>query len=119
MFAIQQPESRYPPPKDLELHRRIEERVRALPGVDAVTLSEVAYISDSMESSNFLPEGEKQDPEKEQSASNNAVGAGFFKTMGIPILAGRDFKANDTANSPKVGILTRLPLFAGSKKASP
>ena len=69
-------------------------------------LSEVAYISDSMESSNFLPEGEKQDPEKEQSASNNAVGAGFFKTMGIPILAGRDFKANDTANSPKVGILS-------------
>lgn len=106
LFAIQQPESRYPPPKDLELHRRIEERVRALPGVDAVTLSEVAYISDSMESSNFLPEGEKQDPEKEQSASNNAVGAGFFKTMGIPILAGRDFKANDTANSPKVGILS-------------
>jgi hypothetical protein len=26
--------------------------------------------------------------------------------MGIPILAGRDFKANDTANSPKVGILS-------------
>ena len=106
LFAIQQPESRYPSPKDLDLHRRIEERVRALPGVDAVTLSEVAYISDSMESSNFLPEGEKQDPDKEQSASNNAVGAGFFKTMGIPMLAGRDFNANDTANSPKVGILS-------------
>jgi predicted permease len=106
LFAIQQPESRYPPPNDLELHRRIEERLRALPSVDAVTLSEVAYISDSMESSNFLPEGEKMDPDKEQSALNNAVGAGFFHTMGIPILAGRDFNANDTANSPKVGILS-------------
>jgi predicted permease len=106
LFAIQQPESRYPAPKDLDLHRRIEERVRALPGVDAVTLSEVAYISDSMESSNFLPEGEKQDPDKEQSASNNSVGAGFFRTMGIPILAGRDFNTNDTVNSPKVGILS-------------
>jgi predicted permease len=106
IFAIQQPESRYPPPKDLELHRRIEERLRALPGVDAVTLSEVAYISNEMENANFLPEGEKLDPEKEQSAWNNSVGSGFFRTMGIPILAGRDFNDGDTAHSPKVGILS-------------
>jgi predicted permease len=106
LFAIQQPELRYPPPKDLDLHRRIEERVRALPGVDAVTLSEVAYISDSMENANFLPEGEKLDPEKEQSAWNNAVGSSFFQTMGIPILAGRAFNASDTGNSPRVGILS-------------
>ncbi len=106
LFAIQQPESRYPAPKDLELHRRIEERLRALPGVEAVTLSEVAYISDSMENANFLPEGEKMDPDKEQSAWNNAVGSGFFHTMGIPILAGRDFNEGDTAKSPKVGILS-------------
>jgi predicted permease len=55
LFAIRQPEARYPPPTDLDLHRRIEERLRALPGLDAVTLSEVAYISDSMENANFLP----------------------------------------------------------------
>ncbi|HEY1677143.1 MAG TPA: ABC transporter permease [Candidatus Sulfotelmatobacter sp.] len=106
IFAVQQPESRYPPPKDLQLHHQIEERLRALPGVEAVTLSEVAYISDSMESTNFLPEGQTPDPEKEQSASNNAVGAGFFHTMGIPILAGRDFNESDTASATKVGILS-------------
>jgi predicted permease len=106
LFAIQQPESRYPAPKDLELHRRIEERLRSLPGVDAVTLSEVAYISDSMENTNFLPEGVKEDPEKEQSAWNNAVGAGFFHAMGMPILAGREFNDRDTASAPKVGILS-------------
>ena len=43
---------------------------------------------------------------KDQSAWNNAVGAGFFRTMGIPILAGRDFNANDVAAAPKVGILS-------------
>jgi predicted permease len=106
LFAIQQPESRYPAPKDLQLHQQIEERLRMLPGVQNVTLSEVAYISDSMENANFLPEGEIQDPEKDQSAWNNAVGAGFFHTMGIPILAGRDFNENDTASAPKVGILS-------------
>jgi predicted permease len=106
IFAIVQPGSRYPAPNDLDLHRRIEERLRALPGVDALTLSEVAYISDSMENTNFLPEGERIDPGKDQSAWNNAVGAGFFRTMGIPILVGRDFNAFDVAAAPKVGILS-------------
>jgi predicted permease len=106
LFAVQQPELRYPPPKDLQLHHQIEERLRALPGVQNVTLSEVAYISDSMENANFLPEGETPNGERDQSAWNNAVGSGFFHTMGIPILAGRDFNENDTANAPKVGILS-------------
>jgi predicted permease len=106
LFAIQQPESRYPAPKDLQLHHQIEERLRALPGVQNVTLSEVGYISDGMENSNFLPEGETPDPDKDQSAWNNAVGSGFFHTMSIPILAGRDFNESDTASAPKVGILS-------------
>jgi predicted permease len=102
IFAIQQPESRYPPPKDLQLHHQIEERLRALPGVENVTLSEVGYISDSMENTPFLPEGQIQDPEKDQSAWNNAVSPSFFHTMGIPIMAGRDFNEDDTASAPKV-----------------
>jgi predicted permease len=106
IFAIAQPGARYPPPSDLDLHHRIQERLKVLPGVDAVTLSEVAYISGSMENTNFLPEGERIEPGKDQSAWNNAVGAGFFHTMGIPILAGRDFNANDVAMSPKVGIIS-------------
>src|SRR5215472_6904918 len=106
IFEIQQPESRYPAPKDLQLHHQIEDRLRALPGVENVTLSEVGYISDSMENTPFLPEGQTEDPEKDQSAWNNAVGASFFQTMGIPILAGRDFNENDTASAPKVGILS-------------
>lgn len=106
LFAIQQPESRYPAPKDLQLHHLVEERLRALPGVESVTVSEVGYISDSMENANFLPEGETPDPNKAQTAWNNAVGSGFFHTMGIPILAGRDFNENDTRSAPKVGILS-------------
>src|SRR5215472_4705898 len=115
IFEIQQPESRYPAPKDLQLHHQIEDRLRALPGVENVTLSEVGYISDSMENTPFLPEGQTEDPEKDQSAWNNSVGHSFFQTMGIPILAGRDFNENDTASAPKVGILSE----SLAKKAFP
>ena len=106
IFEAQQPNSRYPSPKDLQLHHQIEQRLRALPGVENVTLSEVGYISDSMENTPFLPEGQTMDSEKDQSAWNNAVGSSFFQTMGIPILAGRGFNENDTASAPKVGILS-------------
>jgi predicted permease len=115
LFAIRQPESRYPAPADSALHARIEERLRGVPGVDAVTLSEVAYLSDEMESANFLPEGEKLDPNREQSAPNNAVGAGFFASMGIPIVAGREFEARDTATSHKVAVISQ----SLAKKAFP
>ena len=106
LFAIRQPESRYPSPLDLALHARIEERLRALPGVDGVTLSEVAYLSDEFENANFLPDGGKLDPNREQSAPYNSVGAGFFATMGIPIIAGREFNAHDTAASHKVAVIS-------------
>jgi len=53
-----------------------------------------------------LSAGETPNPDKNQSVWNSAVGPGFFQTMGIPILAGRDFNENDTATAPKVGILS-------------
>jgi predicted permease len=36
---------------------------------------------------------------------NNVVGPGFFTTLGVPVLAGRDFADSDTASSPHVGII--------------
>jgi hypothetical protein len=33
----------------------------------------------------------------------NRVSSGYLKTMGMPLLAGRDFQASDTASAPRVG----------------
>ena len=35
----------------------------------------------------------------------NSVSSGFFRTLGIPLIAGRDFNSADTAESPKVAIV--------------
>jgi predicted permease len=106
LFAVEPPKTRYPNPTEIELTRRIEERLRAVPGLEAVTLSEMAYLSDSMAEEPFLPEGEKKDPNKDQSAFTNVVGEDFFHTMGIPILAGRGFDARDTQSSQKVAVIS-------------
>ncbi|MGH9515580.1 MAG: FtsX-like permease family protein [Terriglobales bacterium] len=39
---------------------------------------------------------------------SNVVGPDFFRTLGVPILAGRDFSDSDTATSPHVGIINEL-----------
>ncbi len=39
-------------------------------------------------------------------AGKPKIDVGYFATMGIPLLAGRDFTARDTADAPKVAIIS-------------
>jgi predicted permease len=70
-----------------------------------VTAASTAYIADSMSNDTFLPEGEAADQHKNQAEMFNVVGNSFFSTMGIPMIAGRPFGAEDTATSAKVAVI--------------
>jgi predicted permease len=107
LFSINPPATRYDKGKDVQLHTRLEEDLAAIPGVQAVTAASTAYISNSMSNEVFLVQGEKFDQNKQQAEDLNTVGNSFFATMGIPIVAGRAFDAQDTATSPKVAIINR------------
>jgi predicted permease len=107
LFSISPPASRYAAGKDVELHSRLEENFAAIPGVQSVTAASVAYISDNMSNETFLPTGESRDEKKDQAEYFDAVGNGFFASMGIPIIAGRPFGPQDTATSPKVAIINQ------------
>jgi predicted permease len=75
--------------------------------VESVTAASTPYIADWMSNDRFLPEGEKEDDHKDQAEFFNLVGNGFFKTLGIPIVAGRPFGAEDTASSEKVIVINQ------------
>ncbi len=107
LFSVDPPATRYDKDKDVQLHTRLEEDFAAFPGVQAVTAASVPYISNSLSNENFLLSGEKLDQNKQQAEDVNTVGNNFFATMGIPIVAGRAFDAQDTATSPKVAIINR------------
>jgi predicted permease len=66
-----------------------------------------SYLSDDLSDTDFLPEGEAFDPNATDTEPYNAVGIHFFATLGIPITAGRQFGAQDTAISPRVGIINQ------------
>jgi predicted permease len=105
LFDIQPPRTRYPTPKDIALYHDVAERLAAVPGVESVTLSEEPLIANSVSNYDFTPEG--QTSKDDSSANENAVGERFFSTMGIPIVAGREFTAADTETSRLVAVVNQ------------
>lgn len=83
------------------------ERLRAIPGVRAA--SGVAYLGMGRERRtprDFFIEGRPEGEAGERpQAEHHAITAGYFETLQIPILAGRDFRETDTPASPSVAIV--------------
>jgi predicted permease len=105
LFDIEPPSARYRANKDVALHRELEQRLAAVPGVDAVTLSQQPLIAGNIVQSQFMPSGQANF--KQRRAQFNLVGERFFLTMGIPLVAGRSFNSGDTETSRKVAIINR------------
>jgi predicted permease len=101
------PLDRYPAGKDITFHQRLEQAIAAIQGVESVSPAMESYLSDDLSDTDFLPQGEVNDPNKNQTEPYNAVGVDFFQTLGIPILVGRSFGPQDTATSLKVGIINQ------------
>ena len=50
-------------------------------------------------------EGYKSGPDTDMNSGYNEVGPGYFQTLGIPLIAGREFSRSDAAAAPKVAIV--------------
>jgi predicted permease len=83
--------------------RGVLERIQTLPGVTSASLINSAPFGLMFIQGDFEIEGE---PKPKLFAGTPKIEAGYFTTMGIPLLAGRDFTAADTAEAPKVAILS-------------
>jgi predicted permease len=80
--------------------RELLDTIRAVPGVDSAARALIVTVGGSGWNQNVILDGVKKD-----SSWLNRVSPGYFKTMGTPLLAGRDFNRRDTATSPKVAIV--------------
>ncbi|MDQ3687840.1 MAG: ABC transporter permease, partial [Acidobacteriota bacterium] len=85
----------------------LEESMAALPGVEAVSAVRIGLFAGSRSSSNITIEGYTPGPEDDTHAHSNSVSAGHFATLGIPLVAGRDFTGRDTAQSQKVAVINQ------------
>jgi predicted permease len=97
--------SGYTPQRSAALFDRIEEEMAALPGVTSVGSAMVGIITGNGWGSNVSVQGYEAAPDADTNANYNEVSAGFFRTLQIPLLAGRDFSEADTAGRPQVAIV--------------
>ena len=105
-FLFETPDARYAHTRP-QFYSRYFEKLRALPGVQAAAGSMLLPMTDNSAHVSF------QDPEHpvskglQPSTSLDVVSDGYFHTMQIPLVAGRDFSAQDTVESPQVMIVSQ------------
>lgn len=84
----------------------VTDRVSALPGVTDMAVISRFPLRGSSNRIGVSAEGQTHEEyENNAPALTNAVTPGYFRTMGIPILGGRDFEAADNADAPSVAII--------------
>jgi putative ABC transport system permease protein len=96
----------YSPQRTAAFMNQLMNSLSTLPGVRGASLAEIALLTGSDSNGGVEIEGKKRgaDPEV-QTVSQNWIGPNFFSTMGVPLMAGREFSTSDTADSPKVAIV--------------
>jgi predicted permease len=104
-FRVSPGTNGYPAERSRAVFERIEDGLRALPGVVSVSASTIPVLSDNESFTNITVDGFTPGPDGNTDVSVARIGPNYFRTLGIPMLAGRDFRARDTADAPQVAIV--------------
>jgi putative ABC transport system permease protein len=98
------PERLYDKPERIHAFARgVLDRIQYLPGVKSASVINSAPFGRMFIRGDFEVEGQ---PKPKLDAGKPKIDAGYFKTMGIPLLAGREFTTRDTKDAPKVAIVS-------------
>jgi predicted permease len=86
-------------------YQQMLERVSNVPGVSGATLSVVVPISGGGQRRKIELEGYQPQPNEDMELNTNVIGPGYFRTMDIPIVRGRDFGPEDRPGGAVVVIV--------------
>jgi predicted permease len=104
-FTIDASLNGYPEAQVKALIERVEDSLAQMPGARGVASAELTPLSGNSSSSTIRVEGYRDKPEENMNPLLNWVGAGYFSTMGVPLIAGREFTRRDGAAAPKVAVI--------------
>ncbi len=103
------PKNRYATPEAIaRFADRATARLSGLPGVTSVSAASINPLTQWRASIAFTIVGRADiDREKAPSANYRAIAPGHFRTLGVPLLSGRDVDAHDLAESPPVALISK------------
>jgi len=107
LFDIDPPRTRYSGDKRKAFFAAIEEKVGALPGVERASLSATALVAGSSNTTRVVVDGRKSPDGHGERTWVLEIGQGFFQTMSIPILYGRDLTRSDHTGSTPVAVVNQ------------
>jgi predicted permease len=107
LFSIAPELNSYTTERTRQLFERMEDEIAAVPGVTSVVAAIVPVLAGDDWGNSLVVEGFQAGPDTNTNASFNGVGPGYFKTMGIPLMAGREFTRADAFSAPKVAIVNQ------------
>jgi len=104
-FSIAPGLNGYEPPQSLALFERLEDELAALPGVRSASDALVPILTGNNWGSSVHVQGFERGPDTDANARFNKVGPGYFRTLGVPVLAGRELTAGDVDGALKVAVV--------------
>ena len=104
-FEISPELNGYTPDRSKAIFEQLENELAGLPGVSSVTSALVPVLGGDSWGTNVGVQGFKAGPDTDTNSRFNEVGPAFFSTMGMPLIAGREFTRADRIGSPKVAIV--------------
>ena len=106
--SVETTAANFSPQQTEAFYEQTLERVGSLPGVKSATLVAFVPISGGGYRRRVTFEEYQWQPKEDTELNTNIIGPNYFSTMGIPIVAGRDFNAQDRKGSPEVVIVNEV-----------
>jgi putative ABC transport system permease protein len=105
-FSLQPDLNGYDIQRTITLIDQLRERITAIPGVRGEGISEIPTLTGDDMGSNITVPSNPQASEERSHVNYDSVSPGYFSTLGVPLLSGRDLNNGDSATSPKVAVVS-------------
>jgi len=101
------PAATYPPERRAAFYDTLAAKVASLPGIVGVGVASAMPLADEVRGVEYDAEGEGVAGSTRQLGARSVVSETYFRTLGVPIVAGRAFDRADGAATPEVTIVSQ------------
>ena len=106
-FGVSPELNGYRTKRSLQLFERLEDELAAVPGVAGVSDSLVPLLDGDSSGQDVLVQGYKAGPDTDVNSRYNEIGPAYFRTVGVPLISGREFTKADAADAANVAIVNQ------------